>query len=224
MVAVAQQHKTPAEQIAFLEKKANDLKANPDSLCLLLSTAAAAYTAEKNFDKAKTTLERVESLLNGAFGLDPIVYSTFYRVLAVFHKAQVHAGEFYKAGLLYLAYTPVESMPLTTQQMMARDLALAGLVAEDVFGLGELLRWRGPCKCFYHSSQFFFALQPSCRSGAERRRRECMAAGACECVQLWQDWRVECAKDAAQRPHSAAADSVEQHGAAGGEDSRAGAD
>ncbi len=140
IVAVAQHLRSPPEQIAFLEKKANDLKASQDSYCLLLSTAAGAYTNEKNFDKAKATLAQVETLLNGALGLDPLVYSSYYRVLAIYHKAQVLAGEFYKAGLLYLAYTPVDSIPVPTQQLMARDLALAGLVAEDVFGLGELLR------------------------------------------------------------------------------------
>ncbi len=95
-------------------------------------------------------------MLDGALGLDPLVYSNFYRVLAIFHKSQVHAGEFYKyvyfvwdccvsfmlsnrAGLLYLAYTPVDTIALPVQKLMARDLALAGLVAEDVYGLGELL-------------------------------------------------------------------------------------
>ena len=92
-------------------------------------------------------------MLDGALGLDPLVFSNFYRVLAIFHKSQVHAGKFYqvtkqgflmenvfvisklekKSGLLYLAYTPVDSIALPVQKLMARDLALAGLVAEDVY-------------------------------------------------------------------------------------------
>jgi 26S proteasome regulatory subunit N9 len=44
-----------------------------------------------------------------------------------------------RAGLLYLAYTPVDTLAVPVQKQMARDLALAGLVAEDVYGLGELL-------------------------------------------------------------------------------------
>jgi hypothetical protein len=155
-VAVAQHYRSPAEQIAFLEKKANDLKGNQDSHCLLLATAAGAYTNEKNFEKAKTTLAQVEAQLNGALGLDPLVYSSYYRVLAIYHKAQVQAGEFYKAGLLYLAYTPVDTIPLATQQLMARDLALAGLVAEDVFGLGELLRSGYGFSLFLFLIPYFF--------------------------------------------------------------------
>jgi 26S proteasome regulatory subunit N9 len=139
VVAVASGYKSLEEQIAFLEKKANDLKASSDSYALLKTVAASSYTSLKNFEKAKHVLEEVQAMLDGALGLDPLVYSNFYRVLAIFHKNQVHAGEFYKAGLLYLAYTPVDTIALPVQKMMARDLALAGLVAEDVYGLGELL-------------------------------------------------------------------------------------
>jgi hypothetical protein len=43
-------------------------------------------------------------MLDGALGLDPLVYSNFYRVLAIFHKNQVHAGEFYKLRKFALVF------------------------------------------------------------------------------------------------------------------------
>lgn len=138
-IATASQYKNASEAVGFLEQKAKDLKANTDSYALLLTMAANNYISESKFDQAKALLEQVQGILDGSLGLDPMVYSQFYRILAVFHKNQVHAGDFYKAGLLYLAYTALESVPANVQRLLARDLALAGLTAEDVYGMGELL-------------------------------------------------------------------------------------
>lgn len=38
-----------------------------------------------------------------------------------------------------LRYTPLDTLALDVKRALARDLGLAGLVAEDVYGLGELL-------------------------------------------------------------------------------------
>ena len=138
-VAVAGQLKQASEAVAFLQQKAKDLEADRDAHALLLTMAASNLSAGKQFAEAKALLEQVALILDGALGLDSLVYSQYYRVLAVFHKDQVHAGDFFRSGLLYLAYTPLESIQIGVQRNLARDLALAGLVAEDVYGLGELL-------------------------------------------------------------------------------------
>ena len=138
-IAQAGQHANADEAVAFLEQKAADLKADTDSYALLKTMAASNYTAAKKFDEAKVALEEVQGILEGSLGLDPVVYSQYYRILSIYHKEQVHAGQFYKSGLLYLAYTPLDSISLDVQRLLARDLALAGLAAEEVYGLGELL-------------------------------------------------------------------------------------
>lgn len=125
--------------IAFLEGKCRDYKGVAEPSALLKTVIAHMHVVASQFDKAKEILSEVQGVLDTAIGIDPSVYSQFYRVLSIFHKNQVHAGEFYKAGLLYLAYTPLESLSLPVRRELARDLGIAGLVAEDVYGLGELL-------------------------------------------------------------------------------------
>lgn len=139
IVQVSSQFKTPEEAIEFLEKKKKDFKGNNESYALLVTAQARVYGSEKNFDKAKELLEEVQHVIDNNLGIDPMVSSQYYRVLAIHHKDQVNAGEFYKAGLLYLAYTPLESIGPDVRKMLARDLAFAGLVAENVYGLGEVL-------------------------------------------------------------------------------------
>ncbi len=125
LVEVSTQYK-PAEGIAFLENKCRDYKGTNDAYALLKvrtrsgrsvnpfvtlisshpqTVVAHMYVvdAQPHFDKAKEILAEEQTLLDTAIGVDPVVYSSFYRVLSIFHKSQVHAGEFYKAGLLYLA-------------------------------------------------------------------------------------------------------------------------
>ena len=139
-VATASQYKDGQEAIAFLRGKAADLKpASVDSYVLLMTMAANNYAAAQAYDEAKVILEELQAVLDASLGLDPIVYSQFYRVLAIFHKNQVHAAQFYRAGLLYLAHTSLETIPRETQTLLARDLALAGLTAPEVYGMGELL-------------------------------------------------------------------------------------
>lgn len=140
LVQVAGQYPNVKEGISFLEQKATEFKKNStEAYALLLSMSAQMHTIERSFDRARDLLQEVETLVNDSLGIDPLVYSQFYRVLAVFHKSQTRAGEFYRAGLLYLAYTPLESVAIDVLRGLARDLALAGLVADDVYGVGELL-------------------------------------------------------------------------------------
>jgi hypothetical protein len=138
-------------------------------------------------------LSEVQALLDTAIGIDPVVYSQFYRVLSIFHKVscfvlfmddshefwcvagphvgliarllsflsllslsirllqnQSHAGEFYKAGLLYLAFTPLDTLSLEVKRGLARDLGIAGLVAGSCLIVTRILmnlidRWLQIC-------------------------------------------------------------------------------
>ncbi len=47
--------------------------------------------------------------------------------------------EFYKAALIFLAYTPIEDMPLDQRYVLATDMALASATGENVFNFGEVL-------------------------------------------------------------------------------------
>ena len=139
IVQVSSQYKSAKDANEFLEKKIKDFRGSNESYALLMTANAHIYATERNFERAKEVLGEVQQVIDNNLGIDPMVFSQYYRVLAMYHKNQVNAGEFYKAGLLYLAYTKLDSIASDVKTNLARDLALAGLVAEDVYGLGELL-------------------------------------------------------------------------------------
>lgn len=93
--------------------------------------------------------EQVESMLKSAeprlsslegTGSETAVKSSFYRVEANYYKKIGPAGAFHSSVMQYLAYTPFDSMPRDRRLKMAVDIAVASLVAEDVFNIGDVLR------------------------------------------------------------------------------------
>jgi len=47
--------------------------------------------------------------------------------------------EFYKAALMFLAYTPVESLTAEQRYVLATDMALASITGDDIFNFGEVI-------------------------------------------------------------------------------------
>lgn len=139
IVAVAAQYKNVAEGITFLEGKAKDFKGTAEANALLVVAIADSHILAKSFDKAKESLSSIEAVVESSLGVDPLVHSTYYRSWARLYQAQSLAAEFYKSALLFLAYTPLESLDPLQRRDLAREIGLAGLIAEDIYGLGELL-------------------------------------------------------------------------------------
>lgn len=49
------------------------------------------------------------------------------------------ATDFYKAALLYLSYTPIESLTVDEKYLLATDMALAAICGDGLFNFGEVL-------------------------------------------------------------------------------------
>lgn len=47
--------------------------------------------------------------------------------------------EFYKAALMFLAYTPIEDLSQERKYILATDMALASITGEDIFNFGEVI-------------------------------------------------------------------------------------
>ncbi len=87
----------------------------------------------------KDVIESSGQFLDNTIGVESIVYSSHYRLRLEFAKAGTDAEGFYKNSLLYLAYTPLETIPQPDQASLAFDLCLAALVGETIYNFGDLL-------------------------------------------------------------------------------------
>lgn len=97
-------------------------------------------------------------------GADPSVHSMCYKAAAEYYKVNGPASTYYENGLMFLAYTPLETISVADKQVLATDMALAALTGENVFNFGEVLNtpilkslegtpnaWlHSLCACFNH--------------------------------------------------------------------------
>jgi PSD13 N-terminal repeats len=92
-------------------------------------------------EPAKQAIASARKLVDGRSQLSRPVYSSFYRLVAKYHKVNGPPEAFYKNAMYYLAYTPLDLLPQEAQSALAFDLCLSALVGENIFSFGELVRY-----------------------------------------------------------------------------------
>jgi len=125
----------------FLQKLSE--KMNPaidkEALALCLNELAWLKLKLNQLEECKQLTEKAASILEGMTGADHLVYSSHYKVLSMYYKIKVAPTEFYRNSLLYLVYTPLETISKSDQQTLAFDMGLAALVSTEIHNFGELL-------------------------------------------------------------------------------------
>lgn len=140
VLRITRQITDTTENINFLQKTLEKLNpvAEKQAYALCLTQIAFLKLKQNHLEESKTDLDKVGSVLDSMTGADQIVYSNYYRVLALYHKVKVSPTAFYKNSLMFLLYTPDEKIPLPEQQALAFDLGIAALVSTDIHNFGEL--------------------------------------------------------------------------------------
>jgi len=141
ILRISRQIPEPNETIAFLQKALDKLHADADkeAVALLLTQIAFLKLSLHRLDETKVDLDKVGSTLDNITGADSFVYSNYYRVLALYYKLKVAPTEFYRNSLMYLLYTPSETIALPERQALAFDMGIAALVSTNIYNFGELL-------------------------------------------------------------------------------------
>jgi len=131
------------EAVQFLDAAATKLKLADQSVepSLLLRAVIAQLKLKdtKNVEECKKLLESIQETLDGVTGVDPVVYSNFYRAQAEYYKIRDRLAEYYRFALLYLSYTPLESLDDEEKRSFAYNLGIAALVGEETYNFGDLL-------------------------------------------------------------------------------------
>lgn len=89
--------------------------------------------------EAKLALETAKERLPSLPQSETAVFSKYYKATAEYRKLVGPPQEFYKAGLMMLAYTPVEALLPEEAAVLAADMALASVTGADIFNFGEVL-------------------------------------------------------------------------------------
>mmetsp|Transcript_30998 Transcript_30998/g.50152 ORF Transcript_30998/g.50152 Transcript_30998/m.50152 type:complete len:378 (+) Transcript_30998:66-1199(+) len=118
---------------------AEKVTSNKEAYIIARTELASLKLKAGNTEETKALLEDAQKIVSSVASVEPIVNSTFYRALAEYHKVVGTFAEFYKNALLYLSYTPIESIDEATKVQWAFSLGLAALMAEGIYNFGELL-------------------------------------------------------------------------------------
>mmetsp|Transcript_31586 Transcript_31586/g.68892 ORF Transcript_31586/g.68892 Transcript_31586/m.68892 type:complete len:381 (+) Transcript_31586:58-1200(+) len=92
-----------------------------------------------DLDEARNLLDAAGEKLKESNTNEAVVFSKYYKACTEFRKSAGPPEEFYKASLMYLAYTPVESLSAEQQFCLATDMVLAALTGDGVYNFGEVV-------------------------------------------------------------------------------------
>jgi 26S proteasome regulatory subunit N9 len=138
-VKISRQFQDGKLGLEFIQSLAERLKVHKEAYVTLITRSAALKLQSGSFDEVKKIIEEGKTLLSSMTGVDAATYSAFYLTASEYHKQRGTPAEFYDNGLLYLAYTPLETLSDFQKRSLAFDLSLAALVGEGIYNFGELL-------------------------------------------------------------------------------------
>lgn len=138
IVVISNQFGSPEERINFIEEVDKKITHKEASLYIRSILVLLRLKANK-VDEAKDLLEDIKTSLEGVTGIDSAVYAAYYQAAAEFYKLKSQPVEFYRNGLLYMAYTSIDTLPESEKLALAFDLSLAALIGDSIYNFGELL-------------------------------------------------------------------------------------
>jgi len=132
--------KDPSKSLEFYTKVLENRPKLGTEACLCLDMdSVSALLQLGRVDEAKALLEIAKESLTSISSTESVVFSKFYMATAEYKKLIGPPQDFYSAGLMFLAYTPVEDLNPEVQYKLATDMALASITGEDIFNFGEVI-------------------------------------------------------------------------------------
>lgn len=108
------------------------------SMCLDMDSVSVLLQLGRT-EEAKALLDDAKDTLPAINSTEAVVFSKFYMATADYKKIVGPPQDFYSAGLMFLAYTPVEDLDPEVKYKLATDMALASITGEDIFNFGEVI-------------------------------------------------------------------------------------
>jgi len=168
-----------AEQVKFLESISKVVEADKQATITCKMELAARKVASGELKEAKELLSEGKREMEEHGGLvEASVHASYHLAFASYHKAQGHAQDYYTHALLYLTYTPLQSIPVSQQVELAASVGQAAILGANIYNFGELLQHPVLEALRGTSQQWVARLVAAFNSGDIRAFREVMAAEA----------------------------------------------
>ncbi|CAH0699443.1 unnamed protein product [Spodoptera exigua] len=137
---VVKQYTNKKEAIAFLEKIEGKVKANDEALALCKVLQGQIYLEQLNdLDATEKIIEQLEGSLEDADGVTP-VHGRFYKLASEYYRVRGPMAKYYRSALRYVGCAGGGAgLAPEERRATALRLALAAVIAPNVYDLGELL-------------------------------------------------------------------------------------
>jgi 26S proteasome regulatory subunit N9 len=140
-ITVSQQIPDLKAKCEFI-KKASEMKKvieEKPAHIYIRSYLAEIYVQLKDLNAAKAQLDQTKVDVEELVGLESEIYAAYYHAWLVYHKANDSPKEFYRTGLLYIAYTDLKALSAQEKMSLAFDMGIASLIGDDIYNFGELV-------------------------------------------------------------------------------------
>ncbi|KAF5281719.1 hypothetical protein FQA39_LY17740 [Lamprigera yunnana] len=139
IAVVIEQFTNKKEAVTFLQKIESRVKSNTDALNLCKVLQGQILLEKLNdLETTKKIILEIEETLDNADGITP-VHGRFYLLASQYYRTQGDHAQYYRTALRYLGCIELETLSEDMKHQHAFFLALAALLGEGVYNLGELL-------------------------------------------------------------------------------------
>jgi 26S proteasome regulatory subunit N9 len=140
-VAVAKQYDDVSGAIGYLDKVLMTVANNSQAAVIIKSNIVRNKLQLNKLEEAKIMLEELKVSIEGYIGImESICHSQFFLAQLEFYKVKSSPGDYFRNCLLYLDYTPLNTISDSQQLTIAYDVGLAALIGDSIYNFGELLQ------------------------------------------------------------------------------------
>lgn len=140
LLAIICKQQTPEKALALIEPFEASVVGHRDAKYMWQALKAEKLIVAGKAGDAKELLETVGAEIEAAYEVDALIQSHFHKTNALLWKALQRPQAFYKSSILYLAFTPLASIPVEERSALAFEIGVASLCAEEEFNFSELLQ------------------------------------------------------------------------------------
>lgn len=130
----------PAVAVEIIAPFEAAISSNRDAKYMLQCLKAEKLILDGKLEEAKELLSGLGKEIEDAYEVQALIQSIFHKTYALLWEHMKKPQEYYKSSILYLAFTPLASIPEEERPKLAFNIGLAALVAEEEFNFGELLQ------------------------------------------------------------------------------------
>jgi 26S proteasome regulatory subunit N9 len=131
---------SPEKALELIAPFEANISANREAKYLWQILKAGKQTEAGQCDAAKELLDVVGKEIDDAYEVPALIQSELQRTNAQLWKKLERPQDFYKASILYLAFTPLETIKPEDRARLAFEIGTAALIAPEEFNFGELLQ------------------------------------------------------------------------------------